>query len=629
VTSIQQALQTAGVHLQRGEWQQAEQVCLEILKLDPDQVEALHRLAAIAAQTGRGDRAIEYLRAVLRRQPGSVAAHNNLANVLAMQGRLAEAEAGFRDAIRLKPDYAEAHNNLANVLRDQGALDEAVAAYRRALELKPSYAEAHNNLGVTFAGQGRSAEAISCYRRALELKPDFVGALVNLASGLAQDVGRLDEVIACYRQVLELNPDLVEAHHSLGNVLKEQGKFDEAVTCYCRALELNPEHIEAYNNLGVALEERGEPQEAAACYRRALELNPDYPEAYNNLGNLFLENAGNLDEAVGCYNRALAIRPDFADAHCNRAIAWLLAGDWRRGWPEYEWRWQLAGNAPRRFSQPAWEGEPLAGKTILLYAEQGLGDTIQFVRYAPLVEQRGGRVVLLCPRSLAGLLGRCSGVKQVVDEDVPRVESGDDALPPFDAHAPLVSLPRLFDTTPESVPGSVPYLSADPQLAARWREDLAGAAELKVGIAWQGSRANRRDRSRSIPLARFAPLAGLPGVRLYSLQKGDDQLTRVPFGRQIVDLDKRLSSFSDTAAIIENLDLVISCDTSVGHLAGALGRPVWLGLASVPDWRWLLAGHETCWYPTMRLFRQRSAGDWEGVFEEIERALRALVESRR
>ena len=491
--------------------------------------------------------------------------------------------------MELKPDFAEAHNNLGNAFKRQGKLDKAVACYRRALELKPRYAEAHYNLGLILRGQGKLDEAVACYRQALHLKTDYADAHNDTGIAL-QNQGNLDEAIACYRRALELKPDYAEAYNNLGAALKDQGKLDEAVTCYRRALELKSGYADAHNNLGVALVSQGKLNEAVACYRRALELNPDY-----------------------------------ADSHLNRSFLWLLTGDFEHGWPEYEWRWRTKQISPRPFQQPLWDGSSLAGKTILLHAEQGLGDAIQFVRYAPLVKQLGGTIIVECQQPMLPLLATCPGIDRLVGQ------GGE--LPAFTTHAPLLSVPGILKTSLDTIPASVPYLFAARALVESWREKLNGVSGFKIGINWQGRAGQGSWLARNIPLQQFAALAAIPGVRLISLQKGSgrEELTQERERFPVLDLgnevDQEAGAFMDTAAILMNLDLVITSDTAIPHLAGALGVPVWLALPFAPDWRWLLDRTDSPWYPTMRLFRQQERDNWHGVFEQIEKALRQQLES--
>ena len=466
------------------------------------------------------------------------------------------------------------------MLAKQDKLDEAMASYQQALRLKPNYPEAHSNLGNAL-----------------------------------QEQGRLDEAVASCQQALRLKPDSAEAHHNLGLVLAKQDKLDEAVASFQQTLRLKPDYPDAHNNLGIVLEKQDKLDEAMASYQQALRLKPDYPEAHNNLG-IVLEKQGRLDEAVACYQQALRLKPDYPEAHWNRSLAWLLMGRFEQGWPGYEWRWKCKefGSLPP-FHPPLWDGSPLDGRTILVHAEQGLGDTLQFIRYAPLVHQRGGRVILVCQPPLIGLLTRSPGVERLVAQG--------EALPEYDVHVPLMSLPGLLGTTLESVPADVPYLDAEPQLVEAWRHRLGSYPGFKVGIVWQGNPKFRLDRLRSIPLAQFAPLARVPGVHLFSLQKGPgaEQLAAVTDRFPVTDLGRRLDDFMDTAAVLKNLDLVISVDTAIAHLAGALGIPVWVALPFAPDWRWLMDREDSPWYPTMRLFRQTRPGQWEDVFQRIAEAL--------
>jgi hypothetical protein len=416
-------------------------------------------------------------------------------------------------------------------------------------------------------------------------------------------------IIKLMAEIAELFARAVEHHRA--------GRFPEATECYRRVVELNPTFTEAYNNLGTVLQVQGKLDQALECYRQALLVNPNYAEAYNNLG-LALRQEGRLEEAAHCFQRAVELNDELAEAHLNRATLWLLKGDYQRGWPEHEWLWKT-NLVPRRvFSQPVWKGEPLAGRTILLHSELGFGDTFHFIRYAPLVKRLGATVVVECQKGLVNLLGRCAGIDRLIGR-------GDD-LPEYDAHAAFFSLPVLFRTTLDSIPGGVPYLYAEERLSDVWRTELSAVSGMKVGVNWRGGSGPGIFGQRDFPLECFAALSELPDVHLISLQKdGHDDLA-AHCGRLRIfeprDLDEAHGAFMDTAALMMNLDLVITCDTSVAHLAGALGVPVWVALPFIPDWRWLLNRSDSPWYPTMRLFRQERPGDWAGVFRQIEVALR-------
>lgn len=499
-------------------------------------------------------------------------------------GDLPRAEVAYRESLALCPDNAEAWSALAVVQFGQRRFEDAARSFQEILRFEGDSADVHNNLGVVYSNLRQWSEAAVYYRRALDLAPNRA-----------------------------------DVHRNLGSVLREAGKFEEAVALLREAVRLDPNFADGWTSLGLALVEAGDPESALVSCHRAVELNPRLVAAHNHQGMALYE-LGRRQEALASYERALALDPNSADVYRNRALLWLLEEKLTEGWAEYEWRWKCAESPPPRYAQPLWDGSPLAGRTILLDAEQGLGDTIQFIRYAPLVRDRGGRVFVHCPAALASLLSRCEGVDQVVAEGEP--------LPAFDVFSPLLSLPRLFDTTFDDIPGRAAYLSADPQLAERWRVELGPESSLKVGIVWQGSRLHRRDRQRSIPLRFFSPFAKLHDVRLYSLQRDDgrEQLAQVDFGDSTIDLSPRLHSFEDAAAAISNLDLVICCDTSIAHLAGALGKPVWVAVSLVPDWRWLLDRDDSPWYPTMRLFRQEKRGDWGDVFHRLAEALAEKVE---
>jgi len=473
---------------------------------------------------------------------------------------------------------AEAHHRA-------GRLDQAVELYRAALALEPGHAESLHRLGTIAAETGHGALAAELLRRAVAADGAVAAHHAGLGNAL-HDLGRFEAAAACHRRALELEPGNLVARVNLGNALRELGRLDEAAAELGLAAERAPGHPAVHLSLGCALHELGRPDEAAACHRRALALAPDNPEAHWNLG-----------------------------------LALLLAGDLAAGWPEYAWR-RLAEGGPRRsFPRPAWDGGDLAGRTILLHAEQGLGDVLQFIRYLPWIKARGAAVTIVeSPTALLRLLRGVAGIDRLIP-------TGGAALPEHDRHAPLPELPHLFATTEDTIPAAVPYLSPEPELVAMWRERLAaGPPGLKVGIAWQGNPHGRIDRGRSPPLAALAPLAAVPGVRLISLQRRDglEQLAGLPGGMVIESLGDDVDTggaFTDTAAIMATLDLVISSDTAIAHLAGALGVPAWVALKRVPDWRWQLGRADSPWYPTLRLFRQSRDGDWDGVFRAIAAAL--------
>ncbi|MDR3634015.1 MAG: tetratricopeptide repeat-containing glycosyltransferase family protein [Isosphaeraceae bacterium] len=461
------------------------------------------------------------------------------------------------------------------------------------------------------AGDLAGAELVS--REILRHEPE--AARVWFVLGAARQLrGDLGEAAGCYHQALRVRPDLIEAWSNLGLVRQGQGATDEAVHHFRQALRLNPEFADAHNNLGIALHGQGATAEAVHHLRQAIHLRPGFADAHHNLGNA-LRSQGRPAEALECYDRALDLAPDRAEMHLSRALLRIRTGDFERGWPEYEWRWRCPAFPPPRYAQPAWDGAPLAGRTILLFADHGLGDTLQFIRYAPLVQRRGGRVVVACQHPLARLLASCPGVERVVPEGEP--------LPRFDVYAPLMSLPRLFGTTVASVPAEVPYLRSDPRAVANWRRVLEPDGKINVGVVWQGNPRYGKDRERSFRLAQLEPLARVPGVRFISLQNGaaTEQIGAVADRFAVLDLGNQLGDFLDIASAMRSLDLVVTPDTALAHLAGALGIPAWVALAFDPDFRWLDGRDDSPWYPAHRLFRQRRPGEWDEVFARMAAAL--------
>jgi Flp pilus assembly protein TadD len=537
-------------------------------------------------------------------------------------GDVARAECGYRDVLRSHPDDATAWCYLGIALHDQRRYDEAVAAYRRALEIQPKFPVALSNLGNTLSRQGKLDEAAASCRAALRLKPDYATAHNNLGAVLSKQ-GQLAESAESFEAAIRLNPAYAPAHNNLGAVLVKQGRLDEAESRIEQALGLSPEHGPAHNNLGALLVQQGRLAEAESQLEQAVRLNPQFESAHSNLANTQLRQ-GKLSAAQAALDATLSINPSYAEARKAQALIWLLMGDFERGWPAYEWRWRCEDAGLPRYPQPLWDGGPLGERTLLLHCEQGLGDTLHFVRYAKIVKQeRGGRIVVVCQQALLPLLARTPGIDQLAAQKTDP--------PPFDVWVPLLSVPGLLGTRLESIPAESPYLFADDGLVARWRKKLAGDSSFKIGIAWQGNKDHQADLQRSVRLAAFAPLADVPGVTLYSLQKGygSEQIGELAGRLRVVEFDEPLDEtsgpFMDTAAVMHSLDLVISSDTSIVHLAGGLGVPVWTALSYSPDWRWLLARDDSPWYPSMRLFRQTALGDWGGVFQSMAEALREQV----
>jgi Flp pilus assembly protein TadD len=466
-------------------------------------------------------------------------------------------------------------------------------------------------------GDLRGAEDLC--RQVLKAHPAHAGALHLLGIVLHQK-GDLRGAIEALRRAVGVGGGVALYHSNLGEICRQAGLLDEAISEAGLALALEPRNVHAINNLGIAHYDREAYHEAAGCYRRAIELQPNAPEAYSNLGNTVLT-LGKASEALMLYRRAIALKPDYVDAHNNLAMTLLLSGDFENGWREFEWRHRRSGGERRPFSAPDWQGQGFAGRTLLVTAEEGHGDAIQFLRYLPAVAARGGKLALAVHRPLVALAQRLVAGAEVVALEA--------AWPPFDLCCSLMSLPRVFGTTLATVPAEVPYLSVYPAVAERWRGRLAGSRGLKVGLVWSGALKYLHNSRRAIAAERLAPLFRLEGVSWFSLQVGEPaaELARLPAG--IADLSPELTDFSETAGALLALDLVISTDTAVPHLAGALARPVWVMLAFAPDWRWMLDREANPWYPTMRLFRQPTRGAWDDVVSRVGMELRSVLDGRR
>ncbi len=475
--------------------------------------------------------------------------------------------------------------------------------------------DAYFALGATLQEQGFLDEARDHYHDATEIDPDFTEAWFRLGV-LEQVRGNADESIKCYRRALSLRSDHVEAMINLGNILRVKGEHDEALALLKRAAEARPDHASTYNTLGAVYKDRDDLDTAIAWYRKAIDMDPQFAEALNNLGVALREKA-HFAEAEEAFRKAVVVQSNLAEAHFNLATVLLLSGNFSEGWEEYEWRLQLPDSPSRHLTKP-WKGEDVSGKSILLLAEQGFGDTIQFIRYAPLLAERGGTVFVACQRELITLFEKLKGISRVFDLQLP--------LPASDLQCHLLSLPRLMTTDLNEIPSHVPYISAEPSAVERWRQLVSKEqGSYRIGLAWSGDPAYRNDRIRSLRPEQVSPLLGTTGTVFFKLHKNTESGASHCSGTGIVDYTPFIQDFADAAACIQHLDLVISVDTSIAHLAGAMGKPVWTLLPFVPDWRWMLNREDTPWYPTMRLFRQTSPGDWESVINRVADELKKTV----
>jgi Flp pilus assembly protein TadD len=511
------------------------------------------------------------------------------------------------------------HNHAVEQFLDQarhlhtaGRFEEAEERYRQLLAHDPNHPAAIYHLGIVAHQTGRNELALRLLRQAVALNPNWPEALANLGNVL-RETGHISEATEVCQRSIALRPEYAGAYNNLGFALYEQHRFDEAATALRRAIALNPSFAQAHLNLGNALREMDQVDEAIGHLRQAVGLAQNFANAHSDLG-ITLARYGNLADAIAALRRAIALDSNHPVAHFNLGMTLLMRGEFHEGWKEHEWRWKCRGFPSKTpdFKQPQWDGQPLDGRTIVLHTEQGFGDAIQFIRYMPLVCQRGRNVIVQCKPELQRLFQMSAARSQVVTRG--------DLLPPFDLHCPLISLPLAFGTTLQSIPPAVPYLTIDERLLSQWSTRVPSHDKgLKVGLAWAGNPLFSHDRTRSLHLRQLEPLANTSGVTFFSLQKGPsaEQAKDPPARMPLVDLGHDLHDFADTAAAMSLMDLIITTDTSVAHLAGALARPTWVMLQFAPDWRWMLDREDSPWYPTMRLFRQKARGDWDEVICRI------------
>jgi tetratricopeptide (TPR) repeat protein len=541
-------------------------------------------------------------------------------------GQLHETQKICKNIYSTDPGFSPALHLLGMVAFRMGLHDVAVNLMGAAVKIRSDVAFYHKDLGNVFLSQDRVDESILCYRNALRLDPNFVRAYYHLSVALTKK-DLLDEAIQSLVIALKLKPDYTDALYQSGIVLSQRDQPDEAIACFQKVLKVEPTRAEALFALGAALDSIDREDEAIDCYRNVLQIEPDHVYALNNLG-FKLKERGETEQAMDMYRKAIEISPDLAGPHWNLSHVLLLTGDLEAGWKEFEWRlrkddWRTANLRPCKV--PLWKGESFAGKTLFIHDEQGLGDTIQFVRYLPMVKAFGGDIIFETQESLIGLFKNFQGIDRLVPHSAESVLPTD-----MDLYAPLLSLPAIFNTTLDTIPDTVPYLHADTDKTTYWKKRHTGDG-FKVGIVWAGGPKNPNDRNRSCRLRHFASLSDIGTVRLIGIQKGKaaEQVRDLPSGMEVINYGPELEDFTDTMALIENLDLIIAVDTAVAHLAGAMGKPVWLILTFAHHWPWLLNRTDSPWYPSMRIYRQKKKGDWASVFDRVEKDLNARVSSRR
>jgi tetratricopeptide (TPR) repeat protein len=688
--TMQEALDLAVKHHQAGRLRDAEGIYRRILEGDPNNAHALHLLGVLASQVGQNDSAVEYIRRAIAQNPTAAQYQCNLGAALVTAGRIEEAIETYQRALLLQPELPDAYANLGIAQMRLGQFASAVESLETAVKSKPDDFKILDSLGSALSQDGRQEDAVGILRRALAIRSDFAPTHHTMGNALVR-LNRFDDAIVEYRAALALRPDFAAVQSSLAGLLIDKGLTDEAIDLARRALTLLPNSVAAWYNLGRALNKQNRPKESEDALRRALGIDAGFYLAYNELGNALLamkrydeaieafnqllkiepsgegrynlggalwesgrceeaiaeyktaESMGFIDprlhnnvgaihhqfgryeKAAGCFGRALTVGGDFPLARFNLGMIQLLQGDFKEGWIGYESRWKAKSiPMPARYAQLGmWDGGDVRGKRILLDSEQGFGDSIQFARYISLIAERGGQPILATQPELRRLLKTVPGVDRVI--------APPEEIPMFDVQCPLLSLGYLFGTTVENIPAKVPYLFADQAAAESWGKRLPRDDRMKIGLCWSGSPKHLQDRVRSLSAEDLVPLGQVAETWYCSLQKASEARTasKVPEALPISDWTGELTDFAETAALIANLDLVISCDTAVAHLAGALGKPVWLLLPHVPDWRWLLERDDSPWYPTMRLFRQAKAGDWRSPIRKAVEALKRFDRERR
>jgi tetratricopeptide (TPR) repeat protein len=602
--------------------EEAERAYAEAIRLDGMDALAWMGMGELKIATGRPGEAIREFELALQRRPALVAAHLGLGNALALTGQNEEALERYEAVLALRPRLPEGEFAAGFALARLGRTKEAETRYRRALAMRPDFAAAWINLGSLLRDEGREAEAEAALRRAAELRPDLISGWVNLAL-LERDRRRPEAAEACLRRAFALNPNQVETLVAWCQLRAAERDVAGAREWMRWALARNAEFDEAVNMRGIVLHLEGRFEEAVRVFERAEELGSR--AAASNRGNSLLD-LGQMEEAMKAYEAAVERDPASAGAKYNLALTQLRLGEWERGWAGYEARWKFreVHRRPRRFTEPRWNGQELHGERVLLHAEQGLGDTIQFCRYAALVAARGGVPVLEVQPAAERLIRSLA----VVRAGMAKTAVMDAGVTEFDVECPLMSLPAVFGTTIETVPWTGAYLGADEELVReKWKQFASAHNGIRVGLAWAGNPKYKADAARSMRLGTLAPLLRAVDANWISLQKGEaaEQLTTLPDDVFVVDGSSNERDLAETAALMATLDLVITTDTCIAHLAGAMGKPVWILLPHLSDWRWMEVSERTPWYPTARLFRQKVAGDWAEVVGRVMDGLRARV----
>jgi len=602
-----------------GRMQESESVFKELVEKYPVNSDVLNLIGVFYYQTARYSEAVAYMTKAIGINPLPVT-FLNLGHAFVALKNFGKAVESYQKAISLDPQYIDAYMTLGRVLSSLNHKNESILCYQQVISINPENFSAYNSLGLIYRGMDKYSEAINCYTKAIELKPDFTESVFNMANVLRIS-SNPDEALNYYRRAIELKPDFPEAYNNMGAVLNEKNDKIQAEICYKKAIEINPKFVESYCNLASIREEQGKIEEALALCRKAIEINPSYEEAYNKIGVMLYYNK-RFDEAENWYRKALIKFPDSEEIHFNLGTIQILKENFEECWQNYNYRHFKNPEQKKKlgmFRKPLWRGEPINGKTLFTYHEQGLGDSLQFVRYFPLLKQMGVNVIFKCQKPLIELF----------KQNYPDIEITDDLIDEnilnFDAFLPLLNIQGAFRTNLNNIPTPEKYIEANPDKVNYYKNTFFNNDKFKLGIFWQGSANNKNDKNRSISLDFFSEFEKMENVSLYSLQKGvgEEQLTNSSLN--ITHLGNTFNDFSDTAAALANLDLLITVDTAIAHLAGAMGIPTWILIPFMPCWRWFLDRVDSPWYDSVMLFRQREAGNWEEVKQRMMLALKEKV----
>ena len=604
--------------INEGNLLEAEVIYRDLLKRGTKDHIVIANLAALFSIKGEKKEAKKLLNEALKYKPDFSDAHNNLAILQKDEGDLNTAINSFRKAIQHRPDYSEAHCNLGVSLIQKGNLNEAIESFQKAIKYKPSYPEAFYYIGNIHKTLGEVNKAINSYKLAIKYKPKYPEAFNNLGLSYKAE-NNVDLAISCFKKAINLKTEYSEALNNLGNTYRELGNFKDAINYLGQAISSKPDFAEAINNLGTAYEEEEKFKTSINYYEKAIKIKPDYPEAYFNLANS-LRSEGQIKKAIRYYKHAISLKPNFPSAYKNLSLAELLSNDYESGWIHHEWRWKIK-NSKKPHAEPKtkrWEGEVLKKERLLIVSEQGFGDTLQFMRYIKHIKEIGIDVSFCAQTKLHGLI-KASGIHQnpLTSEEANKVSDG--------KWIPLMSLPKFLNITPDNPIITDAYISTTDELFKKWKNIFSEENKPIIGINWQGNpKAEKNNlKGRSLPLAKFASLAKNTNFKLLSLQKGfgSEQLNNCLFRDEFTSIQTKVDSiweFLEMAAIIANCKLIITSDTYVAHLAGGMGKPTWLLLQKIPDWRWGLNYQNSFWYPSLKLFRQRERNNWSGVMKEVK-----------